>query len=169
VPREKWLILLGVTMDHGKLQRIVRKGVDSVGGAHVIDVYNHGKMRRDFTYIDDVVEGLTRVLSMPPTGNPNWDGAKPDPGSSKAPYRIYNIGNDNPVELLDFIEAIEEALGVKAKKRFLPMQPGDMLETAADVADLERDVSFRPKTGIREGIAKFVEWYLEYEKRGGSA
>ena len=129
-----------------------------------IDVFNHGKMRRDFTYIDDIVEGILRVTDTVPTPNPEWSGMKPDPGTSKAPYRIYNIGNNQPVELLDFIAAIETSLGKKAEKNLLPMQPGDVPATYADVDDLMRDVGFRPATPITVGIARFVEWYRSYYK-----
>ncbi len=127
-----------------------------------IDVYNHGRMRRDFTYIDDIVEGVVRVMARVPEPDPGWSGDEPDPGSSPAPYRLYNIGNDNPVELMEFIAAIEEAVGRKAEKNMLPMQPGDVPATWADVDDLARDVGYRPATPIREGIRRFVTWYREY-------
>ena len=129
-----------------------------------IDVFNEGKMRRDFTYIDDIVEGVIRVLDTVPQLNPVWSGRKPDPGTSKAPYRIYNIGNNQPVELLEFISVLENCLGRKANKRMLPMQPGDVPETYADVDDLMRDVGFRPATPIAVGVARFVEWYRSYYK-----
>jgi UDP-glucuronate 4-epimerase len=127
-----------------------------------IEVFNHGKMRRDFTYIDDIVEGVVRVLDTLPQPNPAWSGETPDPGTSKAPYRLYNIGNNQPVELLHFIAVLEDCLGRKAEKRLLPMQPGDVVETYADVDDLMRDVGFRPSTPITTGIARFVEWYRAY-------
>ena len=127
-----------------------------------VPVFNYGKMRRDFTYIDDIVEGVVRVLDSVPQPNPAWSGAAPDPGTSKAPYRLYNIGNNQPVELLRFIEVLEACLGRKAEKQFLPMQPGDVPETYADVDDLMRDVGFRPSTPITTGIARFVEWYRTY-------
>ena len=127
-----------------------------------IDVYNHGKMQRDFTYIDDIIEGIVRVCGQTPASNPAWDGATPDPGTSFAPYRIYNIGNNNPVELLHFIETLEQCLGRKAVKNLLPIQPGDVPATYADVDDLMHDVGFRPATGIEEGIGRFVEWYRQY-------
>jgi len=127
-----------------------------------VPVFNYGKMRRDFTYIDDIVEGVARVLDSVPQPNPAWSGAAPDPGTSKAPYRLYNIGNNQPVELLRFIEVLEACLGRKAEKQFLPMQPGDVPETYADVDDLMRDVGFRPSTPITTGIARFVEWYRTY-------
>lgn len=126
-----------------------------------IDVYNNGNMQRDFTYIDDIVEGIVRVLDNPPTGNPEWSGKTPDPGTSPAPYRVYNIGNSRPVKLLDFIEAIEEALGRKAIKNFLPMQPGDVPATWADVSDLVDYLDYRPDTDIKYGVKQFVEWYRE--------
>lgn len=129
-----------------------------------IDVYNHGHMQRDFTYIDDIVEGVVRVLDRVPSGNSNWDGAKPDPGTSRAPYRIYNIGNHRPVELLYLIELLEGALGRRAERRLLPMQPGDVPATFADIEDLARDTGFAPTTPIEEGVPKFVAWYREYYK-----
>ncbi len=127
-----------------------------------IDVYNNGHNARDFTYIDDIVEGVVRVTDRIPTPNPEWSGDAPDPGTSSAPYRLYNIGNNNPVELMDFIARIEEATGQKAEKNFLPAQPGDVPKTFADTADLEVDVGFKPATPIDQGIAKFVGWYREY-------
>jgi UDP-glucuronate 4-epimerase len=127
-----------------------------------IQVFNHGNMRRDFTYIDDIVEGVVRVLDTIPQPNPAWSGAAPDPGTSKAPYRIYNIGNNQPVELLHFIAVLEACLERKAEKQLLPLQPGDVPETYADVDDLMRDVGFRPATPITTGIARFVEWYRTY-------
>jgi len=127
-----------------------------------IDVFNYGEMKRDFTYVDDIVEGVIRVIDNPPKGNPEWSGKNPDPGSSKAPYKIYNIGNNNPVKLMDFIEAIENALGKKAEKNMLPIQPGDVPATYADVTDLIEDLGYKPATSIEEGIGKFVEWYLEF-------
>jgi len=127
-----------------------------------IDVFNHGKMRRDFTYIDDIVEGIIRVTDHIPQPNPDWSGLHPDPGTSKAPYKVYNIGNNKPVELLHFIEVLEDHLGKKAEKNFLPLQPGDVPETCADVEDLMRDVGFRPDTPVTIGIARFVAWYRSY-------
>lgn len=127
-----------------------------------IDVYNHGEMVRDFTYIDDIVEGIARVLNHPPTGDPDWSGKAPTPSSSKAPYKIYNIGNNSPVRLMDFIAAIEKNLGKTAKKEFLPMQPGDVAATYADVADLVRDLGYKPETTVQKGIAAFVGWYRGY-------
>jgi len=127
-----------------------------------IDVFNYGKMQRDFTYVDDIVEGVVRVMDRIPEGNPAWSGDHPDPGTSYAPYKIYNIGNNNPVELLSFIEALEDCLGKKAEKNFLPLQAGDVPATYADVDDLMRDVGFQPSTPIEEGIRRFVAWYREY-------
>ena len=128
-----------------------------------IDVFNEGRMRRDFTYIDDIVEGVARVTDKIPTSNPTWNSETPDPGTSKAPYRIYNIGNNNPVELMRLIELIEQNLGKVAQKRFLPMQTGDVPATYADVDDLARDVGFKPATPIEEGVRRFVEWYQQYD------
>ncbi|HXV21120.1 MAG TPA: NAD-dependent epimerase [Desulfuromonadales bacterium] len=129
-----------------------------------IDVYNYGKMQRDFTYIDDIVEGVIRVTDRTATPNPEWSGDHPDPGTSAAPYRNYNIGNNNPVELLYLIETLEKTLGRKAEKNLLPIQPGDVPATYADVDDLVRDVGFKPATSIEEGVGRFVEWYREYFK-----
>jgi UDP-glucuronate 4-epimerase len=127
-----------------------------------IDVFNHGKMRRDFTYIDDIVEGVLRVADRIPAPDRAWSGARPDPGTSSAPYRLYNIGNNSPVELTAFIQAIEQALGRRATLNLLPMQPGDVAATAADVSDLEHDVGFAPDMPIAEGVARFVAWYRAY-------
>ncbi len=127
-----------------------------------IDVFNHGKMRRNFTYIDDIVTGVVGVLDRVPQPNPNWSSATPDPGSSSAPYKLYNIGNNQPVELMRLIEILEQCLGREAKKNWLPMQPGDIPETFADVSDLETDVGFRPRILIEVGVPRFVEWYRNY-------
>jgi len=127
-----------------------------------IRVFNHGKMQRDFTYIDDIVEGVVRTSDQPAAPNENWSGECPDPGTSRAPYRVYNIGNNASVELGYFIEVLEEALGKKAQKEFLPMQPGDVPATYANVDDLAAAVGFSPKTPIEEGIARFVDWYRRY-------
>jgi len=127
-----------------------------------IDVFNHGKMRRDFTYVDDIVEGVIRVLDNTAKANPEWSGINPDPGSSKAPWKVYNIGNSSPVELMDYIGAIEKALGMEAKKNFMPLQDGDVPATFADVEDLVRDVGYKPDTSVEEGVAMFVKWYLDY-------
>ena len=129
-----------------------------------IDVFNHGRMRRDFTYIDDIVRGVVRVADRVAEPDPAWDAAAPDPGTSPAPYRVYNIGNHTPVELDRFITLIEEALGRKAIRRLLPMQPGDVPATCADVDDLRRDVGFAPATPLETGVARFIEWYREYYK-----
>jgi UDP-glucuronate 4-epimerase len=127
-----------------------------------IELYNYGRHKRDFTYIDDIVEGLVRVLDKLPEPDPNWSGDHPDPSASRAPYRVYNLGSQRPVELMRFVEVLEEVLGVKAQKRFLPMQPGDVPETFADVSDLIQAVGYAPATPIEEGIARFVAWYKEY-------
>lgn len=124
-----------------------------------IDVFNHGDMKRDFTYIDDIVEGVIRTMDRPAQPNPEWSGDDPDPGTSKAPYRLYNIGNSESVHLMHLIEVIEGLLNKTAVKNFLPLQPGDVVETIADVQDLSRDVDFAPKTPIEEGVAKFITWY----------
>jgi UDP-glucuronate 4-epimerase len=129
-----------------------------------IDVYNNGKMRRDFTYVDDIVDGIIKLIPKIPEPDINWNGNNPDSASSFAPYKLYNIGNNKPVELLRFIEVIEEMMGKKAIKNFMPMQPGDVPETFADVDDLINAVGFKPNTSIEEGISKFVNWYKDYYK-----
>lgn len=129
-----------------------------------IDVYNYGHHRRDFTYIDDIVEGVVRVLDEVPSSNPHWSGERPDPATSRAPYRLYNIGCQRPVPLLRYIEVLEECLGCKAEKNLLPLQPGDVSETYADVEELIQAVGYRPATPIEVGIARFVEWYRGYYK-----
>ncbi len=129
-----------------------------------INVFNYGKMERDFTYIDDIVEGVIRVMKRPAKPNPEWSGDTPDPGSSYAPYKIYNIGNNQPVQLMKFIEIIEETLGKKAEKNLLPLQPGDVPATYANIDDLIRDVGFKPDTPLDVGIPKFIEWYKDYYK-----
>lgn len=127
-----------------------------------IDVYNHANLTRDFTYIDDIIEGIVRLINRVPEPNSGWNGYCPDPGTSSAPYRIYNIGNNHPIRIRDFIETLEEKLGRTAVKNYLPMQAGDVPDTYADVDDLLRDVGFRPKTSIKKGIGEFVNWYKEY-------
>jgi UDP-glucuronate 4-epimerase len=127
-----------------------------------IDVFNYGKMKRDFTYIDDIVEGVVRVIDRIPGPNPKWSGDEPDSATSYAPYRLYNIGNNQPVELMKFIEVLEDCLGMKAEKNMLPIQAGDVPATYADVDDLIRDVGFKPATPIERGIKKFVDWYKGY-------
>ena len=129
-----------------------------------INVFNYGKMERDFTYIDDIIEGVVRIIDKIPEPNPNWSGDKPDPSSSFAPYKLYNIGNNNPVALLRLIEILEECLGKKAKKNLLPLQPGDVPATYADIDDISKDVGFKPNTPLEKGIKKFVDWYKEYYK-----
>ncbi len=129
-----------------------------------IDVFNYGNHRRDFTYIDDIVEGVIRVLDKPASPNTAWSGEKPDPSSSPAPYRIYNIGSNNPVELLKYIEILENCIGKKAIKNLLPMQPGDVPDTYADVDALIADVGYKPSTPIELGIEHFIRWYRDYYK-----
>lgn len=132
-----------------------------------IDVFNHGKMRRDFTYIDDIVEGVVRILDRVATPNPSWQGDNPDPGTSFAPYRVYNIGNNQPVELMTLISTLEAELGIEAQKNFLELQPGDVPATYADIEALANAVDFRPRTTIQEGVRRFVAWYREYHKIAG--
>lgn len=127
-----------------------------------IDVFNHGLMQRDFTYIDDIVQGVVRVADRIPRGDPDWSGGRPDPATSRAPYQIYNIGNNQPVELMYLIETLERALGKTAIKNFRPLQPGDVVATYADVGDLMSAVGFRPDTRIEDGVDRFVRWYREY-------
>jgi len=127
-----------------------------------IDVFNYGNMQRDFTYVDDIVEGIVRVIDNPAKPNANFDALNPDPSSSSAPYKVYNIGNNAPVKLMDFIEAIEEKIGKKAEKNMLPIQAGDVPSTYADVTDLINDLGYKPQTSVKEGISKFVDWYREF-------
>ena len=127
-----------------------------------IDVFNYGRHRRDFTYIDDIVEGVTRALDQVAAPNPDWSGDTPDPATSRVPYRLYNIGSHRPIELMRYIEVLEECLGRRAVKNLLPMQPGDVPDTYADVDALARDVGYRPDTPIEEGVARFVAWYRDY-------
>jgi len=129
-----------------------------------IDIFNKGEMKRDFTYIDDIVEGIIRVIDNPPAGNEKWNGETPDPSSSKAPYKIYNIGNSIPVPLMDFISAIEKELRMEAKKNLLPMQPGDVPSTWADVSDLSEQLNYKPNTSVLQGIRNFIVWYREFYK-----
>jgi UDP-glucuronate 4-epimerase len=129
-----------------------------------IDVFNNGNMKRDFTFVDDIVESISRLIPKAPTPNKTWSGYTPDPATSFAPYRIYNIGNNTPVPLLQFIEIIEQKLGKKAIKNFLPLQDGDVPETYADVSDLIREIDFKPLTRVEDGVGKFVDWYKEYYK-----
>ena len=129
-----------------------------------IMLFNHGNMRRDFTYVDDVVESVVRLIGRPATPDPQWSGSHPDPATSSAPYRIYNIGNNNPVELLHVVSELEKCLGKRAERELLPMQPGDVPETYADVDDLMRDVGFRPSTPVETGIRNFIDWYRDYSR-----
>jgi UDP-glucuronate 4-epimerase len=129
-----------------------------------INLFNNGNMRRDFTYVDDVVEAMVRIIDRAPQGDANWSGAKPDPSSSRAPWKIYNIGNNRPEELMHVVSLVEKGFGRKAQKKFLPMQAGDVLETFADVEDLARDIGFKPETTIEDGVARFVAWYREYHR-----
>ena len=146
----------------GRPDMALFKFTKKIIGKDPIDVFNFGKMKRDFTYIDDIVEGIIKVTAKVPHGDPSWDGGSPVPGISYAPYKIYNIGNNKPVDLLIFISVLEEELGIRAEKNLLPLQPGDVLETCADITDLMTDTGFKPVTDIHEGIKKFVRWYREY-------
>ena len=136
----------------------------AISAGKPIKLFNHGNMRRDFTYIDDVVQAVVRLIDRPAQSDPNWSSDAPDPASSSAPWRVYNIGNNSPVELLDVVNLLEQALGKKAIRELMPMQPGDVPATFADVDDLMRDVGFKPSTPIAEGIARFVAWYQEYHR-----
>ncbi|MFN3802489.1 NAD-dependent epimerase [Belliella pelovolcani] len=138
---------------------------DAMKKGEKIKVFNHGKMKRDFTYVDDIVEGIVRVSDRPAKQNPTWSGNDPDPGSSYAPFKVYNIGNNNPVELMDYIGALEKALGVEAVKEMLPMQKGDVPATFADVTDLSEDTGYKPSTSVEDGVAKFVAWYNDFYKK----
>ena len=135
---------------------------DAIRKGEPIQVFNQGQMKRDFTYIDDIVSGVLLVADRPATSNPNYDRQHPDPSSSTAPYKLYNIGNSSPVPLLDFIEAIEKGLGKKAKMEFLPMQPGDVVETHADISELVQDMGYEPKISVAQGVEEFTKWYLNF-------
>jgi UDP-glucuronate 4-epimerase len=138
---------------------------DAIVQRRPIKLFNHGQMRRDFTYVDDVVEAVVRLVPRPAAPNPAWSGDAPDPASSRAPWRVYNIGNSQPVEVVEVVELIERAVGKPAVREFLPMQPGDVPETSADTTDLERAVGFRPRTPIGEGVRRFVDWFLEFRQK----
>jgi len=134
----------------------------SILAGEPIKIFNYGNMKRDFTYVDDIIKAMMHLVDHPPAGDPEWNGIEPDPGSSFAPYRIYNIGNNNPVQLLEFISVIEDCLQIEAIKKFLPMQQGDVEATSADVRDIARDFGFSPQTALREGIENFIKWYKNY-------
>jgi UDP-glucuronate 4-epimerase len=133
-------------------------------GGTPIKLFNHGNMRRDFTYVDDVTEAIVRLMHRPPQPDPEWSGDRPDPGSSAAPWKIYNIGNNNPEDLMHVVSLLEKEFGRPAAKEMLPMQPGDVPATYADVEDLAREIGFRPGTTIEDGVARFAKWYREYNK-----
>ena len=138
----------------------------AISAGKPIKLFNHGKMRRDFTYIDDAVQAVVRLIDRPALADPKWSGDAPDPASSSAPWRVYNIGNNHPVELLDVVALLEQALGKKAIRELVPMQPGDVPATYADVDDLMRDVGFKPATPIADGVARFIAWYKDYHRAG---
>ena len=140
----------------------LQKFAQAITKGETIKVFNYGNHRRDFTYIDDIVEGVIRILDRPAPPNPGWMSDKPDPATSSAPWRVYNIGNNNPVNLMDYISALEEALGKEAKKEFLPIQPGDVPDTYADVTDLVEQFGYKPATPVKQGIANFAKWFKEY-------
>ena len=140
----------------------LQKFAQAITKGETIKVFNYGNHRRDFTYIDDIVEGVIRILDRPAPSNPDWTSDKPDSATSSAPWRVYNIGNNNPVNLMDYISALEEALGKEAKKEFLPIQPGDVPDTYADVTDLVDQFGYKPATPVKEGIANFAKWFTEY-------
>jgi len=142
----------------------LQKFTRAIVAGEPITVFNYGKHRRDFTYIDDIVEGIVRVLDRPAPTNPEWDSNNPDPATSSAPYRVYNIGNNNPVELMDYIEALETSLGIIAEKQLLPLQPGDVPDTYADVDDLVEEFGYKPSMSVKQGVANFVNWYKNYNE-----
>jgi UDP-glucuronate 4-epimerase len=148
----------------GRPDMALFKFTKSILAGEPIDVFNYGKHRRDFTYIDDIVEGVIRTLDKVATPNPDWSGDAPDPGTSLAPYRLYNIGNNQPVELMHYIATLEDCLGKKAEMNMLPLQPGDVPDTYADVQDLVADVDYKPNTSVEDGVANFVAWYRDYYK-----
>jgi UDP-glucuronate 4-epimerase len=135
---------------------------ENILNGNPIDIFNFGHHRRDFTYVDDIVAGITSVLDRVPLPNPDWSGSAPDPGTSSVPYRLYNMGNQRPIDLIHYIEVLENCLGRKAKRNLLPKQPGDMLDTWADVEDLVTDVGYCPDTSVEDGVQYFVDWYVDY-------
>lgn len=139
--------------------------IDAIINNKPIKVYNNGEMFRDFTYIDDIIDGIVGIIDKIPSGNKNWNAESPDPASSPAPYRIYNIGNSNPIRIMDFLETIEKVLDKKAQKKFLPMQPGDVLQTYADISDIKKLTGFQPSTELLEGIKKTVSWYKTWIRK----
>ena len=146
----------------GRPDMALFKFTEGILASRPIPVFNRGEMVRDFTYIDDIVEGIVRVIGLPAAPAPGWGGDRPDPATSYAPWRVFNIGNSQPVKLMRYIEVLEQCLGRKAIVELLPMQPGDVRATIADVSDLEQAVGFRPRTAVEEGISKFVAWYKDY-------
>ncbi|WP_353419487.1 NAD-dependent epimerase [Staphylococcus delphini] len=146
----------------GRPDMALFKFTKAIVNDETIDVYNHGKMMRDFTYVDDIVEAISRLVQKPAQPNPEWTGDHPDPSSSYAPYKVYNIGNNSPVRLMEFVEAIENKLGKVAKKNYMDLQPGDVPETYANVDDLFSDIDFKPETAIQDGVNSFIDWYLGY-------
>ena len=150
----------------GRPDMALFKFTKAILAGEAIDVFNNGNMRRDFTYVDDFIEGVFRLLQQPAAPNPEWSGNDPDPGTSLAPYRVYNIGNNAPVPLMEMIETLEKEIGITARKNFLPMQAGDVPETYADVDDLMRDVGFKPNTELKDGIRNFIAWYRDYYNLG---
>ncbi len=146
----------------GRPDMAMMKFTKAILSGEKLPVFNYGKHKRDFTYIDDIIEGIIRVIDKPAEKEANWDSFAPDPSSSQAPWRIYNIGNNSPIELLDYIKAIENSLGVSARKELLPIQPGDVPDTFADVDDLVKDFNYKPSTSIEMGVEKFIQWYNEY-------
>jgi UDP-glucuronate 4-epimerase len=143
----------------------LQKFTKAIINGEPIKVFNFGKHRRDFTYIDDIVEGIIRVLDKPAAPNPDWNNKDPDPATSSAPYRIYNIGNNNPINLMDYIEALESSLGKKTEKKLLPLQPGDVLDTYADMDDLIKQFNYKPRTSYKVGVKNFAAWYIDYNKK----
>ncbi|MEB6243568.1 NAD-dependent epimerase [Staphylococcus gallinarum] len=148
----------------GRPDMALFKFTKAIVNDEAIDVYNHGNMMRDFTYVDDIVEAISRLIKKPADPNPDWSGANPDPSSSYAPYKVYNIGNNSPVRLMEFVEAIENKLGKTAKKNYMDLQAGDVPETYANVDDLYNNIDFKPETSIQDGVNKFIDWYLNYYK-----
>lgn len=151
----------------GRPDMALFKFTQAILAGQPIDVYNHGEMVRDFTYVDDIVEGIVRVLAQPATPNASWDAKRPDPASSPAPYRIFNIGNSQPIKLMRYVEVLEQCLGKKASIELKPLQPGDVVETYADTTELQKAVGYKPRTTIEVGVQRFVDWYREYYRSDG--
>lgn len=147
---------------YGRPDMSLQKFTKAIIDDEIINVFNHGNHLRDFTYIDDIIEGICKVVNVPAQSNTQWDSNNPDPATSNAPYKVYNLGNNKPINLIDYINAIEKALGKKAKKNYLPLQPGDVIDTFAEMDDFVNQFDYKPSTSIEQGVSNFVTWFIKY-------